>query len=49
VTDVELLLWTVEQPTDFTFELEFSFTYTFGSTHNTIVNPRFDRVDLEED
>jgi hypothetical protein len=49
VTDNELLLWTVQQPTRFTFGGILSITYTFGSTHNTIVNPRFARVDLEEE
>jgi hypothetical protein len=49
VTDRELLLGTAQQPTDYTFEVEFALTYTFGSVHNTIVNPRFGRVDLEED
>jgi hypothetical protein len=27
----------------------FGFSYTFGSVHNTIVDRRFGRVDLEED
>lgn len=49
VTDRELLLWTVQQPTRYQWELEFAFTYTFGSVHNTIVNPRFGRVDLDEE
>ncbi len=49
ITDEELLLWTAQQATDFTAEAVFALTYTFGSVHNTIVNPRFGRVDLEED
>ncbi|MFT3922189.1 MAG: hypothetical protein QM778_06615 [Myxococcales bacterium] len=49
VTDHELLLWTVQQPTDFMLVGEFALTYTFGSVHNTIVNPRFGRVDLDEE
>jgi hypothetical protein len=49
VSDEELLLWTAQQPTDFTFEFKFALTYAFGSVHNTIVNPRFARVDLDEE
>lgn len=49
VTDLELLLWTVEQPTEYTFDVQVSLSYTFGSKHDTIVNPRFARVDLEEE
>ena len=49
VTDLELLLWTAQQPTRYVWEMEFAFTYTFGSVHNTIVNPRFGRVDLDEE
>lgn len=49
ITDTELLLWTAQQPTSFTAEFEFGLTYTFGSVHNTIVNPRFARVDLDEE
>lgn len=49
VTDRELLLWTIEQPTGYLFESSLVLTYTFGSNHNTIVNPRFARVDLDED
>ena len=49
VTDNELLLWTVQQPTDYTFKFVFALTYAFGSIHNTIVNPRFARVDLDEE
>jgi hypothetical protein len=49
IDDVELLLWTAQQPTEFTLEFEFTLTYTFGSIHNTIVNPRFARVDLDEE
>lgn len=49
ITDTELLLWTAQQPTNYTFELKLGISYTFGSTHNTIVNPRFARVDLDEE
>ncbi len=49
VTDQELLLWTTQQPTNYVFEVSLSITYTFGSVHNTIVNPRFARVDLAEE
>jgi hypothetical protein len=49
VTNNELLLWTVQQPTDYTFKFKFALTYAFGSVHNTIVNPRFARVDLDEE
>lgn len=49
ITDRELLVWTAEQATDFTFEATFGLVYTFGSAHNTIVNPRFARVDLDEE
>ena len=49
VTDLELLLWTAQQQTDYTFQLKFGVSYTFGSVHNTIVNPRFARVDLQEE
>ncbi len=49
ITDTELLLWTAQQPTDYTFEIKLGISYTFGSTHNTIVNPRFARVDLDEE
>lgn len=49
ITDLELLLRTAQQRTDYTFELEFAVSYTFGSVYNTIVNPRFGRVDLDEE
>jgi hypothetical protein len=49
ITDEELFLWTAEQATDYTFEAVASISYTLGSVHNTIVNPRFGRVDLVED
>lgn len=47
--DSEVLLFTAEQPTRFTLEATFGFSYTFGSVHNTIVNPRFGRIDLAEE
>jgi hypothetical protein len=49
VTDTELLLDVAQLPTSYTAELELGITYTFGSVHNTIVNPRFGRVDLQDD
>jgi hypothetical protein len=49
LTDIELLLGTAEQSTNFHLELEFGLVYTFGSIHNTIVNPRFGRLDLQEE
>ncbi|MEY2936648.1 MAG: hypothetical protein RL033_7397 [Pseudomonadota bacterium] len=49
ITDRELLLDTAQLPTSYTTMLELGITYTFGSVHNTIVNPRFGRVDLQED
>lgn len=47
--DREVLLFTAEQPTRFTFAATLGFSYAFGSVHNTIVNPRFGRVDLLEE
>ncbi len=49
ITDRELLLWIAQQPTDFAVNFKFALSYTFGSVHNTIVNPRFARVDLDEE
>lgn len=49
ITDRELMLWTAEQATEFTFEGGLALVYTFGSAHNTLVNPRFARVDLDEE
>jgi hypothetical protein len=49
ITDRELMLWTAEQATNFTFEGGLTLVYTFGSAHNTVVNPRFARVDLDEE
>ncbi len=49
ITDRELLLDTAQLPTSYTAVLELGISYTFGSVHNTIVNPRFARVDLQED
>ena len=49
ITDEELLLETAQQPTSFTLEGSLALTYAFGSTNNTIVNPRFARVDLDEE
>lgn len=49
ITDNEIVLWSAEQATQYIFEAELVLTYTFGSAHNTIVNPRFARVDLDEE
>jgi hypothetical protein len=49
ITDLELLLWTAQQPTDFTISGELSLSYTFGSRHDTIVNPRLERIDVDEE
>jgi hypothetical protein len=49
ITDLELLLWTAQQQTNYIFEFQLGFSYTFGSVHNTIVNPRFGRIDLDEE
>lgn len=49
LTDTDLLLGNVQQETNFKVQLEFGLSYTFGSVHDTIVNPRFGRLDLEED
>jgi hypothetical protein len=46
---VDLLLGTAEQETSFDLQLELGIVYTFGSIHNTIVNPRFGRLDLQEE
>jgi hypothetical protein len=45
----EILLWSVEQQTDFEVGVVVSLSDSFGSTRNTVVNPRFGRVDLEEE
>lgn len=49
VTDEELLLGLAQQPTDFFVEGQLILSYAFGSVHNTIVNPRFGRIDLQEE
>lgn len=49
LSDTELLLGTAEARTSFLLELELGLSYTFGSVHNSIVNPRFGRLDLQED
>lgn len=49
ITDTELLLWTTQQATRYTFDMNVAITYTFGSVLNTIVNPRFERIDLESE
>ncbi len=47
--DSEIILFTAEQPTTFVVEVLLGLSYAFGSVHNTIVNPRFGRVDLAEE
>lgn len=47
VSDVDLLLGTQQLPSDFSVSGELIFSYAFGSIHNTIVNPRFGRLDLD--
>lgn len=49
LSDNELLLGTAQGKTDFIVQVEMGLSYTFGSVHNAIVNPRFGRLDLEED
>ena len=49
VSDTELLLNVAQLPTSYTTRLELGISYTFGSVYNTIVNPRFGRVDLQGD
>jgi len=49
VSDVELLLGTTQLPATYDITTEIGFSYTFGSVHNTIVNPRFGRLDLADD
>jgi hypothetical protein len=49
IADEELILWTAQQRTDYMFDVGVSLVYTFGSIHNTVVNPRFARVDVEEE
>ncbi len=49
LTDAELLLGLAEAKTSFLLQLELGLSYTFGSVHNAIVNPRFGRLDLQED
>jgi hypothetical protein len=49
ITERELLLWTAQGSTNFSVDAELSLSYTFGSRHNTVVNPRFGRVDLDEE
>lgn len=44
VSNEEILLGTTQLPSSFDLVMEFSLSYTFGSVHNTIVNPRFGRV-----
>ncbi len=49
LTDREIFLELVELQKEITYSAEIGFAYTFGSVHNTVVNPRFGRIDLEEE
>jgi hypothetical protein len=49
LSDEEIFLETRELEKTVSYVATFGFSYTFGSVHNTIVNPRFGRVDLEQD
>ncbi|HEY0464149.1 MAG TPA: hypothetical protein VGC79_08075 [Polyangiaceae bacterium] len=49
ITDPEIVLRTAQQATNYTFEVQFGLSFSFGSVYNTIVNPRFGRVDLDEE
>jgi hypothetical protein len=48
LTEAEAYLGTRELAKNYSLTAEFGFSYTFGSVHNTIVNPRVGNVDLEE-
>ncbi len=41
-TNEEILLQLSELQTDYTYHLSVGLSYTFGSIHNAVVNPRFD-------
>ncbi len=43
------MLRTAQQATDYTFTVQFGISYSFDSVYDTIVNPRFGRVDLDEE
>jgi hypothetical protein len=49
VSDTELLLGTSQLPASYDLRTEVAFSYAFGSVHNTIVNPRFGRLDLMDE
>ena len=44
-TDEQLLLRGAQLPTRFLYGLTVGFSYTFGSTNNSVINPRFDNTD----
>ena len=48
LTEAQAYLATRELAKNYALTAEFGFSYTFGSVHNTIVNPRLGNVDLEE-
>jgi PKD repeat protein len=48
-TEGEVVLGTRELPKSFDYGYELRLSYTFGSVHNTIVNPRFGQVDEQDD
>ena len=43
--DEEVLVGSKALPTDIEFELQFGFSYRFGSIYNNVVNPRFNMFD----
>jgi hypothetical protein len=44
-SEEEFLLRGKQLPTSFLYETRFGFTFTFGSTNSSVVNPRFERID----
>lgn len=48
-SDVDRLLGTTRVPSAFGVSCDVGLSYTFGSVHNTLVNPRFGRLDLEDE
>ncbi len=44
-SEEEFLLRGSQLPTNFLYQIRFGFTFTFGSTNSSIVNPRFENID----
>jgi hypothetical protein len=44
-SEEEFLLRGAQLPTNFLYQISFGFTFTFGSTNSSIVNPRFENID----